>query len=108
MEFKGSSYTQHNGANGSTRPLNYCQSRVFPRNTQKLIETMEIKIWGQTRQFSNNYGCIYKILNDYTTGTDATNKNSIGQNADPSCKCYYTKSGNRRRCGYPLGVATEP
>ncbi len=27
MDFKG--YTQHNGANGTTGPLNYCQSRFY-------------------------------------------------------------------------------
>jgi hypothetical protein len=106
MDFKG--YTQHNGANGTTGPLNYCQSRFFPRNTQSLIETMEIKIGGQTRSLINNYGYIYNILNDYTTGTDATNKNRIGQNSDPSCKYYYSKSGIRRRCGFPLGLTTDP
>ncbi len=48
MDFKG--YSQHNGSyNGSTvGPANYCrfvcQTRFFPRNTQILIETFEIKI----------------------------------------------------------------
>ena len=108
MDFKG--YTQHNGSNNGATvgPLNYCQGRFFPRNTQSLIETMEIKIGGQTRQLINNYGYIYNILNDFTTGTDATNKNRIGQNADSSCKYYYSKSGVRRRCGFPLGVTTDP
>ena len=69
---------------------------------------MEIKIGGQTRSLINNYGYIYNILNDFTTGTDATNKNRIGQNADPSCKYYYSKSGIRRRCGFPLGLTTDP
>ena len=104
MDFKG--YTQHNGTS-SVGPLGYCQSRFFPRNTQSLIETLEIKIGGQTRQLINNYGYIYNILNDYTTGTDATNKNRIGQNADPSCKYYYSKSGVRRRCGYPVGLISD-
>ena len=106
MDFKG--YTQHNGTNGTTGPTGYCQSRFFPRNTQSLIETLEIKIGGQTRQLINNYGYIYNILNDFTTGTDATNKNRIGQNADPSCKYYYSKSGARRRCGFPIGLIADP
>ena len=105
MDFKG--YTQHNGS-ASVGPTGYCQSRFFPRNTQSLIETMEIKIGGQTRQLINNYGYIYNILNDYTIGTDATNKNRIGQNADPSCKYYSSKSGTRRRCGFPVGLISEP
>ena len=106
MDFKG--YAQHNGTNGTTGPTGYCQSRFFPRNTQSLIETLEIKIGGQTRQLINNYGYIYNILNDFTTGTDATNKNRIGQNADPSCKYYYSKSGARRRCGFPIGLIADP
>ena len=106
MDFKG--YTQHNGTNGVTGPTGYCQSRFFPRNTQSLIETLEIKIGGQTRQLINNYGYIYNILNDFTTGTDATNKNRIGQNADPSCKYYYSNSGARRRCGFPIGLIADP
>ena len=106
MDFKG--YTQHNGSSGALGPTGYCQSRFFPRNTQSLIETMEIKIGGQTRQLINNYGYIYNVLNDFTTGTDATNKNRIGQNADPSCKYYYSKSGTRRRCGFPVGLIADP
>ena len=106
MDFKG--YTQHNGTNGVTGPTGYCQSRFFPRNTQSLIETLEIKIGGQTRQLINNYGYIYNILNDFTTGTDATNKNRLGQNADPSCKYYYSNSGARRRCGFPIGLIADP
>ena len=37
MDFKG--YTQHNGSNNAATvgPLNYCQGRFFPRNTQSLI-----------------------------------------------------------------------
>ena len=106
MDFKG--YTQHNGTNGITGATGYCQSRFFPRNTQSLIETLEIKIGGQTRQLINNYGYIYNILNDFTTGTDATNKNRIGQNADPSCKYYSSKSGTRRRCGFHIGLISDP
>jgi hypothetical protein len=106
MDFKG--YTQHNGSAAVLGPTGYCQSRFFPRGTQSLIDTMEIKIGGQTRQLINNYGYIYNILNDFTTGTDATNKNRIGQNADPSCKYYYSKSGVRRRCGYPIGLISDP
>ena len=49
MDFKG--YTQHNGST----PAGYCQTRVFPRNTQSLIENLEIKIGGQTRQLINNH-----------------------------------------------------
>ncbi len=46
------------------------------------------------------------ILTDLTVGTNATNR--IDQTADPSCKCYYSKSGVRRRCGFPSGLTTDP
>ena len=106
MNFKG--YTQHNGSNVGNGPTGYCQSRFFPRNMQSLIETLEIKIACQTRQLIYHYGYIYNILNDFTTGTDATNKNRIGQNADPSCKYYSSKSGARRHCGFPVGLIADP
>ncbi len=106
MDFKG--YTQHNGTNGVLVPAGYCQS-FFSRNTQSLIETLEIKIGGQTRQLINNYGYIYNIFNDFTTGTDATNKNRIGHNANPSesCKYYCSNSGVGRRCGFPVGLIAD-
>ncbi len=78
-------------------------------SAKKIIYGLKkIKIGGQTRQLINNYGYIYNILNDFTTGTDATNKNRIGQNADPSCKYYSSKSGARRRCGFPIGLISDP
>jgi hypothetical protein len=52
LDFKG--YTQHNGTNGVLGPTGFCQSRFFSRNTQSLIETLENKIGGQTRQLINN------------------------------------------------------
>jgi hypothetical protein len=102
MDFDG--YTQHNGTNGVTGPAGYCQSRFFPRNTQSLIESINVKINGQTRQLINNYGLIYNILSDITSGNDAMVKNRVGQNADPSCKYYNDNGGVRRRCGYPIGL----
>ena len=102
MDFDG--YTQHNGTNGVTGPAGYCQSRFFPRNTQSLIESINVKINGQTRQLINNYGLIYNILSDITAGADSQVKNRVGQNADPSCKYYNDNGGVRRRCGYPIGL----
>ena len=73
MDFDG--YTQHNGTNGLLGPNGYCQSRFFPRNTQSLIESINVKINGQTRQLINNYGLIYNILADITAGADSQVKN---------------------------------
>jgi len=101
MDFDG--YTQHNGSNGVLGPAGYCQTRFFPRNTQSLIDSLSVKINGQTRQLINNYGLIYNILSDITSGADAIVKNRVGQNADPSNKYYSDLGGTRRRCGYPIG-----
>ena len=71
LNFKG--YTQH-GGNGSTWATTtgtagnltaYVNKRYFPRNTASLIENLEIKINGQSRQNINQYGYIFNILNDY-------------------------------------------
>ena len=105
MDFNG--YTQHNGTNGVLGPAGYCQTRFFPRNTQSLIDSLNVKINGQTRQLINNYGLIFNILSDFTSGADAIVKNRVGQNADPSNKYYSDLSGSRRRCGYPIGRIAE-
>jgi len=76
--FRG--YTQH-GGNGSawsttsgtgTNAANFVNKRYFPRNISSLIENLEIKINGQSRQNINQYGYIYNILSDYNCGHDST------------------------------------
>ena len=84
MNFIGA--TQHRGNNAGTNVANYVQKAYFPRNTASLIENLEIKINGQSRQNINQYGYIYNILHDFTCGHDAVAKNRIGCNADPSLK----------------------
>jgi hypothetical protein len=37
-------------------------------------------------------------------GTDATNKNRIGENADPSNKAAWVTGGSLPRRGYPVGL----
>ncbi len=95
LNFKGC--TNH-GGNGSTwattsgtgtNKHNYVNKRYFPRNTASLVENLEIKINGQSRQNINQYNSIYDILNDYSCGHDCTAKNRIEQNADPSNKTTY-------------------
>ncbi len=55
-------------------PFNIVSHDFPPRNTQRLIDTVEIKIGGQTRQLINDYGFIYNMINDYTSSFDATSK----------------------------------
>ena len=111
FELNFTGYTAH-GGNGSawsttsgtgTNAGNFLNKRYFPRNIASLIENLEIKINGQSRQNINQYGYIYNILNDYTCGYDATGKNKIGQNADPSNKSTYNLGLIQRYAGYPVG-----
>jgi hypothetical protein len=78
--------------------------RYFPRNTASLIENLEIKINGQSRQNINQYNYIYNILNDYSCGYDATGKNRIGQNADPSSNKTTYNADYNDMLGFQLDV----
>jgi hypothetical protein len=101
MNFIG--VTQHRGNGSSSNAANYVQKAYFPRNTASLIENLEIKINGQSRQNINQYGYIYNILHDFTCGTDAVGKNRIGCNSDPSNKSVYIDGQVTRYAGFPLG-----
>ena len=54
MNFIGA--TQHRGNNAATNCANYVQKAYFPRNTASLIENLEVKINGMSRQNINQYG----------------------------------------------------
>jgi len=91
IEFNFRGYTQH-GGNGSTwattsgtaaNVANYVNKRYFPRNIASIIDSLEVKVNGQSRQNITQYGYLYNILHDYTCGFDAVEKNRIGQNSDP-------------------------
>ena len=105
MNFVGA--TQHRGNNAATNVANYVQKAYFPRNTASLIENLEIKINGQSRQNINQYGYIYNILHDFTCGHDAVAKNRIGCNADPSLKHVWKDGQVTRYAGYPLGNTSD-
>ena len=108
FEFNYTGYTQHNGNQVAAGPTGYCQTRFFPRNSQSIIENLEIKINGQSRQNISQYNYLYNLLYDFTVGTDGNNKNRIGQNADRSCKHYYDQGQVKRRAGYPIGLVANP
>ena len=101
MNFVGA--TQHRGNNAATNCANYVQKAYFPRLTSSLIENLEIKINGQSRQNINQYNYIFNILHDFTCGFDAVAKNRIGCNTDPSCKTTYNNGQMNRYAGFPLG-----
>ena len=105
MNFTGA--TQHRGNNAGTNCANYVQKAYFPRNTASLIENLEIKINGQSRQNINQYGYIYNILHDFTCGHDAVAKNRIGCNADPSLKHVWKDGQVTRYAGFPLGNTSD-
>ena len=71
FEFNFTGQTQHGGNANAAYNNNYVQTRFFPRNTASIIENLEIKINGQSRQNINQYGYLYNILYDYTCGDDA-------------------------------------
>jgi len=105
MNFVGT--TQHRGNNVATNVANYVQKAYFPRNTASLIENLEIKINGQSRQNINQYGYIYNILHDFTCGHDAVAKNKIGCNSDPSLKAIWRDGQVARYAGFPLGCTSD-
>ena len=105
MNFVGA--TQHRGNAAATNVANYVQKAYFPRNTASLIENLEIKINGQSRQNINQYGYIYNILHDFTCGHDAVAKNKIGCNADPSLKHTWRDGQVARYAGFPLGNTSD-
>ena len=105
MNFVGA--TQHRGNNAATNCANIVQKAYFPRNTASLIENLEIKINGQSRQNINQYGYIYNILHDFTCGHDAVAKNRIGCNSDPSLKSTYRDGQVTRYAGFPLGNTSD-
>ena len=105
MNFVGA--TQHRGNNSSSNVANYVQKAYFPRNTASLIENLEIKINGQSRQNINQYGYIYNILHDFTCGHDAVAKNKIGCNSDPSLKAIWRDGQVARYAGFPLGCTSD-
>ena len=99
--------TQHRGNNAATNVANYVQKAYFPRNTASLIENLEIKINGMSRQNINQYGYLYNIFHDYTCGHDSVAKNRIGCNSDPSNKTVYVNGQPRRYAGFPMGCTTD-
>jgi hypothetical protein len=113
LNFTGS--TQHGGngtlwattAGTATNTANFVNKRYFPRNIASLIENLEIKINGQSRQNLNQYGYIYNILSDYMSGHDATGKNRCGQNSDPSNKTTYNNGQLQRYAGFPVGCTSQ-
>jgi hypothetical protein len=113
MNYKGQTYHGGNGsawsstAGTATNCANIVNKRYFPRNSASIIENLEIKINGQSRQNINQYNYIYNILNDYTCGGDTTSKNRISMNADPSCKSTYVNGRTQRYAGYPVGCTDQ-
>ena len=114
LEFNFQGATQHrgNGTTGGgtgtgTNCSNVVQKAFFPRNTASLIENLEVKVNGQSRQNINQYGYLFNILNDYTCGVDSATKNRIGMNTDPSNKTLYNYGQPTSYRGYPAGNTND-
>ena len=69
FEFNFTGRTQHGGhgpawsttGGTSTNAANYVDKRYFPRNIASIIENLEIKINGMSRQSINQYNYLYNI-----------------------------------------------
>ena len=114
LEFNFQGATQHrgNGTTGGgtgtgTNCANVVQKAYFPRNTASLIENLEVKVNGQSRQNIDQYGYLFDILNDYTCGVDSAAKNRIGMNTDPSNKTLYNFGQPTSYRGYPAGNTND-
>ena len=82
----------------------YCSPRFLPRNTQSLIQNLEIQINGRTVYNIPDYNYIYNILHDFTCGNQCINVKMIGENEDPS-QDYWNNAGViTPRLGYPVGL----
>ena len=68
MSYNGQT-THNGGVDGG--PVEYVQSRFFPRNTASIIQNLELKINGVSRFNVPDYNFVYNILYDYTQGGDA-------------------------------------
>ena len=95
--------TNHAGRSAGG-PDQYQRVRYFPRNTQSIIENLDVKIGSKTVQSIQQYNYIYNVLSDYQAGLDAMSKNRINQNADPSNKSYYKNGRVYPQRGYPPGL----
>ena len=107
LEWNFTGTAQHRGNGAATNISNYVQKAYFPRNTSNLIENLEVKINGQSRQNINQYGYIFNMLHDYTCGFDTVGKNRIGCNADPSNKTIYNNGQMNRYAGFPIGCTSD-
>ena len=93
-----------NGPVVTNGPAGYCTPRLFPRNTQSLIQNLEIQINGRSIYNVPEYNYIYNILHDFTSGTQNLNIKMIGENEDPSCDYWNNAGVITPRVGYPIGL----
>lgn len=106
MIFTG--YCQHGGNTGSGNVQKLVQARYFPRNTASIIDSIDIKINGSSKQRIDQYGYIYNILHDFNASDDSLRKNRIGQNATPDNKFWNFSGKTKRRNLYPMGIVDYP
>ena len=99
--FDGS--TTHNGASVATGPVDYVQTRFFPRNSASVIQKFTVKINGGIKIDIPDYNFLYNLLHDYTQGGDALKRRQAGgENADPSNKLYLLAGDIQERRGYSV------
>jgi len=95
------------GAQPNAGATGYCQPRYFPRNTQSIIQNLEIQINGRSIYNVPEYNFIYNMLHDFTVGSQNKNIKNIGENEDPSQKYWNNAGVITPRLGYPCGLITN-
>ena len=96
-----------NGDQPNGGATGYCTPRLFPRNTQSLIQNLEIQINGRSIYNVPEYNFIYNILHDFTCGSQNINMRMIGENEDPSLDYWNNGGVITPRLGYPLGLISN-
>ena len=91
-----------NGAQPNGGATGYLTPRLLPRNTQSLIQNVEIQINGRSIQNIPEYNYIYNILHDFTCGSQNINQRMIGENEDPSFDYWNNGGVITPRLGYKL------
>lgn len=98
----------HGGNTDGNGISKFVQARYFPRNTASLIDALDIKLNGSTKQRIDQYNYIYNILHDFNAGDDSLRKNAIGTNATPNCKFWNWNGKTKRKNMYPMGHVSYP
>ena len=101
MYFNGWTDTGAQSIGGAT---GYCSARFLPRNTQSIIQNLEILVNGRSVQNIPEYNYIYNILHDFSVSSANVPIKMMGENEDPSMDYWNNGGVITPRRGYPIGL----